>query len=140
MIILPQRQTALFAKQAATLDVLSGGKLRLGVGLGWNEIEYTSLNQDFHNRGRRIEEQVELLMGLDFPSADITAAVNANPVEHLGRLARVAPSADAPAKEPDGPYLEQLPPEMADDPVAVKAYEAINAARLRKWKKEHGQS
>lgn len=61
IIILPQRQTALVAKQAATLDILSRGRLRLGVGLGWNKIEYTALNENFHNRGKRIEEQVELL-------------------------------------------------------------------------------
>ncbi len=61
IIILPQRQTALVAKQAASLDVLSGGRLRLGVGLGWNEPEYIALNENFKNRGRRIEEQVQLL-------------------------------------------------------------------------------
>lgn len=61
IIILPQRQTALFAKQAATLDVLSGGRLRIGIGIGWNQVEYLVLNKDFHNRGRRVEEQVELL-------------------------------------------------------------------------------
>ena len=64
ILILPQRQTALVAKQAASLDVLSGGRLRLGVGLGWNEVEYTALNEDFHNRGKRIEEQVALLRRL----------------------------------------------------------------------------
>jgi probable F420-dependent oxidoreductase len=61
IIILPQRQTALFAKQAVTLDVLSKGRLRVGIGLGWNQVEYAALNEDFHNRGRRIEEQAELL-------------------------------------------------------------------------------
>jgi len=64
IIILPQRQTALFAKQAATLDGLSGGRLRLGVGIGWNPVEFTALNENFQDRGRRIEEQVHLLRQL----------------------------------------------------------------------------
>jgi probable F420-dependent oxidoreductase len=64
ILILPQRQTALVAKQAASLDVLSGGRLRLGVGLGWNQVEYAALNENFHNRGKRIEEQVTLMRRL----------------------------------------------------------------------------
>jgi probable F420-dependent oxidoreductase len=64
VIILPQRQTALVAKQAAEIDVLSGGRLRLGVGIGWNEVEYQALGEDFHNRGARMEEQIAVLRAL----------------------------------------------------------------------------
>ena len=64
VLILPQRQTVLVAKQAACLDVLCGGRFRLGVGVGWNEVEFTGLNEDFRNRGRRSEEQVELMRAL----------------------------------------------------------------------------
>src|SRR5882672_6287282 len=61
VIILPQRQTALVAKQAAEVDLLSGGRLRLGVGIGWNAVEYEALTKDFSNRGKRSAEQIELL-------------------------------------------------------------------------------
>lgn len=64
IIILLQRQTALVAKQAATLDILSGGRLRLGVALGWNPVEYQCLNKDFHNQGGRFEEQIQVLRKL----------------------------------------------------------------------------
>ena len=64
ILVLPQRDAVLVAKQAATLDVLSGGRLRLGVGVGWNAAEYDALGADFHNRGARIEEQVRLLREL----------------------------------------------------------------------------
>jgi probable F420-dependent oxidoreductase len=64
IIVLPQRQTALVAKQAAEVDVLSGGRLRLGVGIGWNAVEFEALGQRFTNRGRRIEEQIALMRRL----------------------------------------------------------------------------
>ena len=64
VIILPQRQTALVAKQAAEVDVLTGGKFRLGVGTGWNEVEYEALNENFRNRGRRLDEQIAVLRAL----------------------------------------------------------------------------
>src|SRR5580704_734935 len=64
VLILPQRQTALVARQSADVDLLSGGRLRLGVGVGWNPVEYEALGQDFHTRGIRQEEQIELLRRL----------------------------------------------------------------------------
>jgi probable F420-dependent oxidoreductase len=64
IIILPQRQTALVAKQAAEIDILTDGHFRLGVGLGWNSVEYEGLDKDFHSRGRRISEQVQLIRKL----------------------------------------------------------------------------
>ena len=64
IIILPQRQTALVAKQAAEVDLLTRGRFRLGIGLGWNAVEYEALGQEFATRGRRVEEQVDLLRRL----------------------------------------------------------------------------
>ena len=64
ILILPQRQTALVARQAADVDLLSGGRLRLGVGIGWSQVEYEALGQDFRTRGAREEEQIQLLRRL----------------------------------------------------------------------------
>jgi probable F420-dependent oxidoreductase len=64
IVIMPQRQTALVAKQLAEVDLLSGGRVRLGVGLGTSESEYTGLGADFHTRGRRLEEQVAVMRAL----------------------------------------------------------------------------
>ena len=64
ILVLPQRPTALVARQATDVDLLSGGRLRLGMGIGWNYVEYEALGQDFHTRGARQEEQIELLRQL----------------------------------------------------------------------------
>ncbi len=64
ILILPQRQTALVAKQTAQVDVLSGGRLRFGIGVGWNDVEYEALGADFRTRGARVEEQIEVLRAL----------------------------------------------------------------------------
>lgn len=77
ILVLPQRDAVLVAKQAATLDVLSGGRLRLGVGVGWNAAEFEALGADFHNRGARIEEQVRLLRELwTKPAVDFQGSWN----------------------------------------------------------------
>src|SRR5438552_17868903 len=79
VLVLPQRQTALVARQAADVDLLSGGRLRLGVGVGWNYVEYEALGPDFRTRGAREEEQIELLRRL------FTDAV----VDYSGRFDRI---------------------------------------------------
>ena len=90
ILILPQRQTALVAKQAAEVDVLSGGRVRLGIGVGWNSVEYEALGVDFATRGGRCDEQIEVLRQLwtedviDFHGKyhDIThAGINPLPVQ-----------------------------------------------------------
>ena len=64
ILILPQRATALVAKQAAEVDILSGGRMRLGIGVGWNHVEYEALDRNFRDRGRRSEEQIALMRQL----------------------------------------------------------------------------
>ncbi|MGU3290871.1 LLM class F420-dependent oxidoreductase [Williamsia sp. M5A3_1d] len=79
VMVLPQRQTALVARQAADVSLLSGGRLRLGVGVGWNHVEFEALGQDFRTRGAREEEQIDLLRKL------FTEPV----VDYAGRFDRV---------------------------------------------------
>ncbi len=83
VIILPQRQTALVAKQAAEVDLLTGGRFRLGIGVGWNRVEYDGLGQDFTQRGRRSGEQVELLRRL-WTEQSVTATVDGETVVGAG--------------------------------------------------------
>jgi probable F420-dependent oxidoreductase len=86
ILILPQRQAVLVAKQAAEVDLLSGARLRLGVGIGWNAVEYEALGEDFSTRGRRCEEQVDLMRRLWME----------NTVSYRGRFHRVTGAGLAP--------------------------------------------
>ena len=90
VMILPQRQAVLVAKQAAEVDVLSGGRFRLGVGLGWNKVEYDGLGMSFNNRARRLSEQIDVMRQLwsnrtieysgEFHSFE-SAGINPEPVQ-----------------------------------------------------------
>lgn len=83
VLILPQRQTALVAKQASAVDVLSRGRLRLGVGIGWNAVEYEALNEAFHNRGKRLEEQIAVLRAL-WTEREVTFEGRWHHIDHAG--------------------------------------------------------
>jgi probable F420-dependent oxidoreductase len=95
VLVLPQRQAVLVAKQAATLDTLSGGRLRLGVGVGWQQAEYEALGEQFDNRGRTMDEAIELLR----------ACWSEDRIDCTGQRFR----ADAIAMEPKPPQRDQLP-------------------------------
>ncbi len=148
VLILGQRQTALVAKQAAEVDLLTGGRLRLGVGVGWNHVEYEALNQDFSNRGRRYAEQINLLR--EFWTKDVVsfegryhkvdyAGVNPQPVQRpipiwMGAGARANPVPTdrvlrRVARLADG-WFPQMPP--GDDAKAT-------VERLRKFAVEAGR-
>jgi probable F420-dependent oxidoreductase len=124
ILILPQRQTALVAKQAAELSLLSGGRFRLGVGSGWNRVEYESLGVPFAGRGRRLDEQVDLLRRL-WREPIVDFAGDFHRVDRAGLLPR--PAADIPiwfggytpvalsraAREGDGFLFGSTPRRMA---------------------------
>jgi len=105
VIVTPSRQTVLLAKQATELDILSGGRLRLGVGVGKSEPEYEALGQDFTTRGARLEEQIELLRRLwTEPVVDFTgrwdqvdaAGINPRPARSIPIW--LGPSPNAPSR------------------------------------------
>ena len=141
VLILPQRQTALVAKQAAEIDVLSGGRLRLGIGVGWNEVEFEALGETFETRGARIEEQIAVLRAL-WSGHAITysgrwhriedAGINPLPIQHtipiwLGGSAE--PVLKRVARLADG-WFPQMPPNE-------KAREMIE--RLHAYAREVGR-
>jgi probable F420-dependent oxidoreductase len=148
ILILPQRQTVLVAKQAAEVDVLSGGRLRLGIGVGWNHVEYEALGQNFHDRGRRSEEQIALLRALWTNEAvnfegrwhRVThAGLNPLPVQRPIPIWLGAGSSSSPL--PSEPVLRRLArisdgwfPNFAPDTSGKKA-----VATLRKYIREAGR-
>ncbi len=95
VLVLPQRDPVLTAKQASTLDTLSGGRLRLGLGIGWQESEYDAMGQDFHNRGRRMDEAIAVLR----------ACWGQDPIDFEGEFYCV----EAMAMEPKPPRGADLP-------------------------------
>lgn len=135
VIILPQRQTVLVAKQAVEVDVLSGGRFRLGVGVGWNAVEYEALNERFADRGKRSEEQIALLRRL-FTERSVTFAGQHHTVNAAGLnpmpVQRPIPiwiggSVEATLKRVaaigDGWFPQMLPgPEAADAVARLRAY------------------
>ncbi len=141
VVVLPQRQTALVAKQAAEVDLLSGGRFRLGVGIGWNAVEYDALGKQFTNRGRRLDEQVPLLRRLwtehsvtfDGSFEHVTGAGIA-PLPHQRPIPVWIGAASAPAyaragRLGDGWFPQMAPGPKLDDALAVLEDAARGAGR-----------
>jgi probable F420-dependent oxidoreductase len=168
IVILPQRQTALVAKQAAEVDVLSGGRLRLGVGIGWNQVEYEALGQDFATRGQRVEEQIILLRELwskDLVDFDgrwdkiVQAGINPLPIQQpmpiwmggwadamVKRIARIADGWFAFFKPDDAgkhmiEKLHRYAREAGRDPadIGIEAWVTVNNASVMAGKKQKPQ-
>jgi probable F420-dependent oxidoreductase len=160
ILILPQRQTVLVAKQAAELDVLSGGRLRLGVAVGWNDVEYQALGESFTNRGKRIDEQIAVLRAL-FTQQSVTfhgrwhhveaAGIKPMPVQRpipiwiggyvpatLDRIARIGdgwfPQADPEIARPHIERLRSLAQAAGRDPASIGIEGRLNISTV---KEEH---
>jgi probable F420-dependent oxidoreductase len=135
VIILPQRQAVLVAKQAAEVDLLSEGRLRLGVGLGWNAVEYEALGEDFSTRGKRLGEQVELMRQL-WAERTVTFAGKHHRVTGAGLaplpVQRPIPvwigAASRPALERAGRLADGWFPMMAPGPQLDEAREIVARA------------
>ncbi len=142
VLVLPQRQTALVAKQAAEVDLLSEGRLRLGVGIGWNPVEYEALGADFSDRATRFEEQIDVLRALwsrplvdvDLPHHRITSAGIA-PLPHQRPIPVWLGGGDSPrvldriGRLADGWTIHDPHPQRAVAPLAVVRRSAERAGR-----------
>jgi len=141
IVIAPQRQTALLAKQAAEVDILTEGNFRLGIGAGWNSVEYAALGQDFSTRGKREEEQIGLLRRL-WTERSVThegtfdtivgAGLSPLPVQRpipiwLGGLSRIAYRRMG--RLADGWFPRVTPGPDLDEALAVIATAAAEAGR-----------
>lgn len=84
VLVLPQRQTGLVAKQAAQVDILAAGRFRLGVGIGWNSVEFAALGRDFSDRGARITAQIELMRSLWTRRSVEISGYGGTPICHVG--------------------------------------------------------
>lgn len=166
ILILPQRQTALVARQAASVDVLSAGRLRLGIGIGWNPVEFTTLGEDFGNRGRRSLEQIEVLKALwthghvkylgewhDLPDVGLNPPPIQRPIpvwlggHHVNVLRRIASIGDGwiiLAFQPDSEVEQKIgqlrefvrAAERPEDAIGIDAWVSMGEMTPDEWREE----
>ena len=143
VMILPQRQAVLVAKQAAEVDLLSGGRMRLGVGLGWNKVEYDGLGMPFANRAKRLSEQIDVMRELwsnrvieyrgDFHSFD-SAGINPEPIQRpipvwIGAMKEVAVRRAAQIGDGWFMFPRQDPSDEAHEMISIFRQAAAEAGR-----------